>query len=123
MAAATARASMALPRASTAGAPLPVSAEEADDAFTSELLSYSLERLNKEPELLRADGDRVRRQMQELAVGQYRAFIKAAECTDAVRTQVAGMRDHLEALQQARGVAGMHAALFAAPHPRRDGWP
>jgi hypothetical protein len=38
--------------------------------------------------------------MQELAVGQYRAFITAAECTDAVRGQVASMREHLRSLHQ-----------------------
>lgn len=34
-----------------------------EDAYLSDLLSYSLERLNKEPELLKADGERVRRSM------------------------------------------------------------
>ena len=56
----------------------------------------------QEPELLRADGDRVRRQMQELAVQQYGAFISAAECTAAVHSEVAGIREHLDALLQAR---------------------
>ena len=50
--------------------------------------------------MLRADGDRVRRRMQELAVSQYRAFITAAECTATVRSQVASMREHLQALHQ-----------------------
>jgi hypothetical protein len=74
-------------------------------------------RLRQEPELLRADGDRVRRQMQELAVGQYRAFITSAECTTAVREQVAGMRQHLEALQQARAARATpsHGEGCAAP--------
>ena len=34
-------------RSSVVGAPPPLTEAEADDAFTSELLSYSLERLNK----------------------------------------------------------------------------
>jgi hypothetical protein len=35
-------------------------------------------RYNKEPELLKADGERVRRSMADVAVGQYRAFVGAA---------------------------------------------
>ena len=73
-----------------------------DDVVVIEMLGYSLERLNKEPELLQADSDRVRRQMLELAVSKYDAFLSAADCTAAVRTEVAGIRQHLQALQQVR---------------------
>jgi hypothetical protein len=62
--------------------------------------------------------------MQELAVGQYRAFITSAECTTAVREQVAGMRQHLEALQQARtqrppraGAGCIHCVTARPPRP------
>eukprot|EP00976_Prorocentrum_cordatum_P026741 543828-Prorocentrum_minimum.AAC.2 len=53
---------------------------ETEDAYVSDLLSYSLERLNKEPELLKADTDRIERHLQEVAVKHYRSFITAAEC-------------------------------------------
>lgn len=73
-----------------------------DDAVIVELLSYSLDRLNKEPELLQADSDRLRRQATEQAVAQYGAFLSASECTSSVRREVAGIKEHLEALQEAR---------------------
>lgn len=72
-----------------------------DDAVIVELLSYSLDRLNKEPELLQADSDRLRRQATEQAVAQYGAFLSASECTSSVRREVAGIKEHLEALQEA----------------------
>ena len=34
----------------------------------------------QEPELLKADGERIERQLQEVAVRHYRAFITTAEC-------------------------------------------
>eukprot|EP00958_Prasinococcus_capsulatus_P030238 scaffold7998_cov417-Prasinococcus_capsulatus_cf.AAC.16 len=68
------------------------------DAYLSELLSYSLERLNKEPELLTADGERLRRQMQESAVTNYRAFISTAECTKSIRLEMDSVDAHLENL-------------------------
>ena len=79
-----------------------MAATSEDGHIFSEMLGYSLERLNKEPELLHADSDRVRRQMTELAVSQYGAFLSAAACTSAVRTEVSGIKQHLEALQLAR---------------------
>eukprot|EP00899_Mesostigma_viride_P002428 jgi/Mesvir1/12186/Mv00424-RA.1 len=72
--------------------------DERHDAYLSELLSYSLDRLNKEPELLRADGERIQGQMQEVAVAHYRAFITSAECVHVVReemTRIGSRLDHL----------------------------
>ncbi|XBI79301.1 hypothetical protein VPH35_088812 [Triticum aestivum] len=66
--------------------------------YVSELLSFSIERLHKEPELLRVDGERVRRQMQEVAVENYAAFIAASEALSFVRAQLEGFDKHLEAL-------------------------
>ncbi|KAI3906456.1 hypothetical protein MKX01_029071 [Papaver californicum] len=64
--------------------------------YVSELLSFTLERLHKEPELLRVDSERIRRQMQEVAVGNYRAFIAAADALAAIREQVSSVDKHLE---------------------------
>ncbi|PAN21238.1 hypothetical protein PAHAL_3G451900 [Panicum hallii] len=66
--------------------------------YVSELLSFSIERLHKEPELLRVDAERVRRQMQEVAVENYAAFIAASEALSFVRAQLEGFDSHLEAL-------------------------
>ncbi|XP_075489197.1 conserved oligomeric Golgi complex subunit 8-like [Primulina tabacum] len=66
--------------------------------YVSELLSFTLDRLHKEPELLRVDAERIRRQMQELAVGNYRAFIAAADALLEIREEVTSVDRHLESL-------------------------
>ncbi|XP_057959490.1 conserved oligomeric Golgi complex subunit 8 [Malania oleifera] len=66
--------------------------------YVSELLSFTLDRLHKEPELLRVDAERIRRQMQEVAVGNYRAFICAADALQAIREEVSAADKHLEYL-------------------------
>ena len=40
------------------------SLSEQQDSYFSELLSYSLERLSKEPDLLKADGEQIKRSIQ-----------------------------------------------------------
>jgi len=52
----------------------------------------------KEPELLRVDAERIQRQMQEVAVGNYRAFITAADALLAIRQEVSSIDKHLESL-------------------------
>ena len=81
---------------------------ERDDGYLSELLSYSLERLNKEPELLREDRDRIQRQMQTVAVGQYTAFIETASCMRKVREEVSQVQGYLGELE--RVAPGLAAA-------------
>ncbi|KAH0460041.1 hypothetical protein IEQ34_010704 [Dendrobium chrysotoxum] len=66
--------------------------------YVSELLSFTLDRLHKEPELLRVDAERIRRQMQEVAVGNYRAFISASDALSFIRDQLTGFDKHLELL-------------------------
>ncbi|KAK6927260.1 Conserved oligomeric Golgi complex subunit 8 [Dillenia turbinata] len=66
--------------------------------YFSELLSFTLDRLHKEPELLRVDAERIRRQMQEVAVGNYRAFISAADALLSIREEVTAIDKHLESL-------------------------
>eukprot|EP00850_Spirogloea_muscicola_P000291 SM000001S04693 [mRNA] locus=s1:1686160:1693987:+ [translate_table: standard] len=74
--------------------------DELQDAYLSELLSYSLEHLSKEPELLRTEAERIQRQMQEVAIGHYRAFIAAAEAVQSIRKEIAKVDLHLESLIQ-----------------------
>ncbi|ONL94470.1 oligomeric Golgi complex component-related protein [Zea mays] len=81
--------------ASNMGLPL---AGAAYQPYVSELLSFSIERLHKEPELLRVDAERVRRQMQEVAVENYAAFIAASEALSFVRAQLESFDGHLEAM-------------------------
>ena len=52
----------------------------------------------QEPELLRVDAERIRRQMQEVAVGNYRAFIAAADALLAIREEVSSIDKHLESM-------------------------
>ncbi|XP_052170562.1 conserved oligomeric Golgi complex subunit 8 [Diospyros lotus] len=66
--------------------------------YVSELLSFTLDRLHKEPELLRVDAERIRRQMQEVAVANYRAFISAADALLAIRLEVSSIDKHLDSL-------------------------
>ena len=77
--------------------PLPL-ASESQQPYVSELLSFTLDRLHKEPELLRVDADRIRRQMQEVAVGNYRSFIAAADALIAIHQEVSSIDNHLESL-------------------------
>ncbi|KAK7376177.1 hypothetical protein VNO78_35031 [Psophocarpus tetragonolobus] len=77
--------------------PLPL-ASESQQPYVTELLSFTLDRLHKEPELLRVDADRIRHQMQEVAVGNYRSFIAAADALIAIRQEVSSIDNHLESM-------------------------
>ncbi|KAJ0093677.1 hypothetical protein Patl1_26360 [Pistacia atlantica] len=73
-------------------------ASASQQPYVSELLSFTLDRLHKEPELLRVDAERIQRQMQEVAVGNYRAFIAAADALLAIQEEVSSVDRHLESL-------------------------
>ncbi|KAL6544338.1 conserved oligomeric Golgi complex component [Orobanche gracilis] len=73
-------------------------ASNAQQPYVSELLSFTVDRLHKEPELLRVDAERIRWQMQEVAVGNYRAFIAAADALLEIREEVSSIDKHLESL-------------------------
>ncbi|KAK7273408.1 hypothetical protein RIF29_14457 [Crotalaria pallida] len=73
-------------------------ASDSQQHYVSELLSFTLDRLHKEPELLRVDAERIRRQMQEVAVGNYRSFIAAADTLLAIRNEVSSIDKHLESM-------------------------
>ena len=55
-----------------------------NEAYLAELLSFSLDRRNKEPELLRDEQERIQRQLEETAFKNYRAFVATAECIEKV---------------------------------------
>ena len=90
-------------------------AEAAQQAYFSELLSYSLERLSKEPELLRADQEHIRRQVEDTTAERYRAFISTAQCLADLRAELASASGSLDAL--ARDLPKLAAASDAF---RRD---
>ncbi len=52
----------------------------------------------QEPELLRVDADRIQRQMQEVAVGHYRAFIAAADAVQHISHEITSVDQHLKSL-------------------------
>jgi hypothetical protein len=69
----------------------------------------------QEPELLRVDGERVRRQMQEVAVENYAAFIAASEALSFVRAQLEGFDKHLEALVMSAHLGSLQPVPFSMP--------
>ncbi|KAE9588517.1 hypothetical protein Lal_00003078 [Lupinus albus] len=73
-------------------------ASDSQQHYVSELLSFTLDRLHKEPELLRVDAERIRRQMQEVAVTNYRSFIAAADTLLTIRNEVSSIDKHLESM-------------------------
>lgn len=75
--------------------------------------------LSQEPELLKAEGDRVQRQMQEVAVGHYRSFITAAQAVREIRSEIQNIDSHLGKLvrgltDSCTGVAGTGVAGCSA---------
>lgn len=74
------------------------SGARAADLYLSELLSYSLDRLRKEPELLQEEKDRLDRSLQTKAVSHYQAFIDTASCLDGICTKLDLVKDSLEQL-------------------------
>lgn len=89
-------------------------ADSESAAYFSELLSYSLERLSKEPELLRADQEQFRRQLQDTAVGHYRSFIDTQRCLGDLRAQLGAATTHLDDL--ARDLPKLQAACDRFRH-------
>lgn len=54
--------------------------DSSTDSYLSQLLTYSVERLNKEPELLKQEAERIDRQIMEVSVDHYEAFLSAESC-------------------------------------------
>lgn len=71
---------------------------EQEDVYFTELLSYSLERLGKEPELLRAAQEHLKRRAEESTIKHYQAFINTAACLEAAKSEMQGLAGHVDAL-------------------------
>ncbi|KAJ0030031.1 hypothetical protein Pint_13754 [Pistacia integerrima] len=97
-------------------APLLPLASVSQQPYVSELLSFTLDRLHK-PELLRVDAERIQRQMQEVAVGNYRVFIAAADALLVIREEVSSIDSHLESLA---GMAGKNQLTFKSVFGERS---
>lgn len=70
--------------------------------------------LLQEPELLRVDAERIRRQMQEVAVNNYRAFISAADALLAIREEVSSVDKHLESLVNIVSISvGFYLSIYS----------
>ena len=89
---------------------------EEKDAYFSELLGYSVDRMGREPDLLRAEQDQLARQIQETSVNNYRSFITTAQCLVGLQQQLGEMAASLDALDA--DLPKLHAAADAF---RRDG--
>lgn len=70
------------------------------DMYITELLSYSLDRLRKEPELLLEERQQVERSMQSSALSHYHAFIDSANCLSVVQQQLGSACEGLGSLSQ-----------------------
>ncbi|KAG6389378.1 hypothetical protein SASPL_150846 [Salvia splendens] len=73
-------------------------ASAAQQPYVSELLSFTLDRLHKEPELLRVDAERIRRQMQEVAVGELPCIHRGSRCVARDPRGGSSIDKHLESL-------------------------
>ena len=58
------------------------------------------------------DAERIRRQIQEVAVGNYRAFIAAADALLAIREEVSSIDKHLESLVISNSLAFPFTACY-----------
>lgn len=70
-----------------------------EDGYFNELLGAGVERLSREPELLRAEQDQLARQIEETSIAGYRAFIKASKCLEGLRSELQEVHESLEKLE------------------------
>ena len=70
------------------------------DAYLSELLSYSLDRLRKEPDLLKEEKQAIEKGIQGTAVNNYGAFIETSGCLETINAELGAVCDRLDMLLQ-----------------------
>ena len=70
-----------------------------NEAYLAELLSYSSDRLSKEPELLRDDQSRIQRQLEDTAFKNYKAFVSTAECIQKVGDGLSEIGEDLSSIR------------------------
>ena len=69
-----------------------------DEEYALYLTSTPLERLVKEPEVLRVEVERVEREMQATVVTDYRSFIQASQCINSLHDHISELAASLQAL-------------------------
>ena len=62
--------------------------DEDYEQYLSSLTSYSLDRITKEPDMLKHEAIKIRQQMEELAFKNYKAFIQTSECVRTTHREV-----------------------------------
>lgn len=85
-------------------------------AYLSELSSFGLEKLSREPERLAEERAHILQQTRELAFSNYRTFIRTADCTERshrdfsrVEASVSRLLDKLPGFtERCRSVIGPH---------------
>ena len=83
-----------------------------DAGYIRELLGFSLERLHEEPALLRADGERLRRQLREVGVSHHASFLSAAETLNEVHEGIANAASTLGAFEHTLESLSENVAQF-----------
>jgi Dor1-like family len=71
------------------------------DGYLANLLSYSLEALNREPGTLKSQEEALEQELQDTATKDYQGFIDAASCFHQIRGQVQDVKEQLEELAEA----------------------
>lgn len=69
-----------------------------DDVYLSDLLSYSLERLGREPELLRSESQRLEKQLHGVAVKHCTSFVSVEDGLESVRKEMELAKQRLDKL-------------------------
>ncbi|KAG2501179.1 hypothetical protein HYH03_000994 [Edaphochlamys debaryana] len=87
--------------------------DAASNMYMSELLSYSLDRLRKEPEVLKVEKEQLERNLQTTAVSQYTAFLDAANCLTSISNELSAVCEHLDSLLQATPELASACEAFA----------
>ena len=78
----------------------PKAPNRGSDAYLTELLSYSLDRLRKEPELLKEEKQTIEKNIQTTSVQNYPAFIETSRCLDTINTELGAVCERLDMLLQ-----------------------
>eukprot|EP01114_Cavostelium_apophysatum_P013075 TRINITY_DN3086_c0_g3_i1.p1 TRINITY_DN3086_c0_g3~~TRINITY_DN3086_c0_g3_i1.p1 ORF type:complete len:590 (-),score=143.50 TRINITY_DN3086_c0_g3_i1:10-1779(-) len=70
------------------------------EKYLASLTSYSLERLTKEPEMLKQEGIRIKQQMEDLAFKNYKAFIFTSQSVQTIHREISKVNFHLQSMIQ-----------------------
>eukprot|EP00210_Caulerpa_lentillifera_P006080 g5809.t1 len=73
--------------------------DSSSDSYLSQLLTYSVERLNKEPELLKQEAEKIDRQIMEVSVDHYEAYLSAEKCLKDLHVMFESLNESLTGFQ------------------------